>query len=46
MITQKEGAESASAFVRVLDSEGKVVDIISVKGEADLSEYLGKARSP
>ena len=42
IITQKEGAESASAFVRVLDSDGKVVDIIHVDGVANLTQYLGK----
>ena len=41
-ITKAETAESATAFIRVLDSKGKVVDIIKVNGEADLSEYLGK----
>ena len=42
IINQKDGAESVSAFVRVLNSEGKMVDIIRVDGEADLTEYLGK----
>ncbi len=42
LITKANGAESATAFIRVLDGEGKVVDIITVNGEADLSEYLGK----
>ena len=42
IVTKKDGSENDTAFVRVMDSEGKAVDIIIVDGEADLSEYLGK----
>ena len=42
IVTTANGAEKATAFVRVLDSEGKIVKILKVNGEADLSEYLSK----
>lgn len=42
IVTNGEGAESAKALVRVLDGDKKVVDIVTVNGEADLSDYLGK----
>ncbi len=42
VITSEEGAEDVMAFVRVLDSEGKMVAVVSVEKEADLSEYIGK----
>ena len=42
IVTKGEGAESAKALVRVLDGDKKVVDIVTVNGEADLSDYLGK----
>ena len=42
IVTTADGAESATAFVRVLDSKGRIVKIVNVNGEADLSEYLDK----
>lgn len=42
IVTTADGGESVTAFVRVIDSEGKVVTIVDVNGEADLSEYLNK----
>ena len=41
-ITNAETAESVMAFIRVLDSDGNVVDVVAVNGEADLSEYMNK----
>jgi len=28
--------------VRVLDTEGRVIKVVEVDGEADMSEYMGK----
>lgn len=42
LITKADTAEDATAFVRVIDADGNVVKIVTVDGEADMSEYLGK----
>lgn len=42
LITKADTAEDATAFVRVVDADGNVVKIVTVDGEADMSEYLGK----
>ncbi len=42
LITKADTAEDATTFVRVVDADGNVVKIVTVDGEADMSEYLGK----
>lgn len=42
IVTKADGAEDAQAFVRVLDSDGKMIHLVKVLGETDLTNYLGK----
>ena len=42
IITKADSTEDVRAFIRVLNSEGRLVDVILVDGQADISEYLGK----
>ena len=42
IITSDDSTKQVNAYVRVADSDGRVVNVISVNGESDLSEYLGK----
>ena len=42
IITGAEGSEKANGYVRVSDSNGKIIAVLTVDGEADLSDYLGK----
>ncbi len=42
IITTADGKEKGKALLRVRDSENRVIKVVTINGEADLTEYLDK----